>query len=43
MSETICIVNSKICPFNDGGFCIATRDDLLNILDKEICANQGKL
>ena len=38
MSEIICIINSKICPFNDNGFCIATKEDL----DGEGCKNQGR-
>ena len=42
MGETICIINSKICPFNDNGFCLATKQDLLNALDKDYCENQGR-
>ena len=42
MGETICIKNSKICPFNDNGFCIATKENLINALDKEVCNNQGR-
>ena len=42
MGETICIINSKVCPYNVNGFCIATKEDLMNALDKEVCSNQGR-
>lgn len=42
MGETICIINSKICPFNDNGFCTATKQQLMDALDKETCSNQGR-
>lgn len=42
MGETICIINSKICPFNDGGFCIATKQQLFDVFDKDYCSYQGR-
>ena len=42
MAETICIINSKICPYNDSGYCMATRKDMESIFDEGCCSNQGK-
>lgn len=42
MSETICTINSKICQFNDNGYCIATDEQITEIFDKGFCSNQGR-
>jgi hypothetical protein len=42
MGETICLINSKTCPFNEGGYCWATREQLLEIFDDGICKHQGR-